>query len=192
MNIVKEFQEIMEKVNTETFFAGKGLGNEIAFYIYDYDPKFELEVRDSISEFHKKIEKVACKRVKHIDMLDFVVSYLKNNELLEAAYNLQKESGNANLLEALKGVVNEEKLTEIIGKEVLDEKSDLLLISGIGKAYPISRAHNLLNNLHSKIGSIPLIMFYPGKYDKQSLRLFNEFKDDNYYRAFKLIDRQGY
>ncbi|MFZ2746924.1 MAG: BREX protein BrxB domain-containing protein [Lactococcus raffinolactis] len=31
-------------------------------------------------------------------------------------------------------------------------------------------------------------MFFPGKYDGQSLMLFSEIKDDNYYRAFKLVD----
>jgi hypothetical protein len=30
-------------------------------------------------------------------------------------------------------------------------------------------------------------MFYPGRYDGQSLRLFNALVDDNYYRAFSLV-----
>jgi len=30
-------------------------------------------------------------------------------------------------------------------------------------------------------------MFYPGKYDGFSLRLFNKLKDDHYYRAFQLV-----
>ena len=38
------------------------------------------------------------------------------------------------------------------------------------------------------IDTVPVVMFYPGKYDGQELILFNEIKDDNYYRAFKLVD----
>jgi hypothetical protein len=30
-------------------------------------------------------------------------------------------------------------------------------------------------------------MFYPGRYDGQSLRLFGKIKSNNYYRAFKLV-----
>ena len=30
-------------------------------------------------------------------------------------------------------------------------------------------------------------MFYPGRYDGQSLRLFGKLKNTNYYRAFKLV-----
>ena len=35
---------------------------------------------------------------------------------------------------------------------------------------------------------VPVVMFYPGEYDGQELVLFGEIKDDNYYRAFKLVD----
>jgi len=34
---------------------------------------------------------------------------------------------------------------------------------------------------------VPVIMFFPGSYDGQSLKLFKRFNDDNYYRAFQLI-----
>ena len=34
---------------------------------------------------------------------------------------------------------------------------------------------------------IPVVLFYPGEYTGQSLTLFNEFADDNYYRAFNLL-----
>jgi hypothetical protein len=30
-------------------------------------------------------------------------------------------------------------------------------------------------------------MFYPGKYDGYSLRLFNTLAEDHYYRAFRLV-----
>ena len=36
--------------------------------------------------------------------------------------------------------------------------------------------------------NVPVVLFYPGNYDGQELVLFGEIKDDNYYRAFKLVD----
>ena len=61
------------------------------------------------------------------------------------------------------------------------------------------RSHTLLNNLHAIMGQTPLVMFYPGKYDKMTLRLFGKTvlagvtnedgkKAAPYYRAFRLID----
>ena len=34
---------------------------------------------------------------------------------------------------------------------------------------------------------VPIVMFYPGEFNGQSLSLFNKFHDGNYYRAFNLI-----
>ena len=64
----------------------------------------------------------------------------------------------------------------------------VVFITGIGKCYPIIRSHTILNNLHQVIDKVPVVMFYPGKYDGQELVLFGEIKDDNYYRAFKLVE----
>ena len=61
------------------------------------------------------------------------------------------------------------------------------ILKSIGKIFPFVRSHKILNNLHQVFDRAPVVMFYPGKYDGQSLQLFEEFKDDNYYRAFKLL-----
>ena len=67
-------------------------------------------------------------------------------------------------------------------------KKSVVFITGIGKCYPILRSHTVLNNLHQVVDQVPVVLFYPGKYDGQELVLFGEIKDDNYYRAFKLVD----
>ena len=63
----------------------------------------------------------------------------------------------------------------------------IVFLTGIGKCYPILRSHKVLNNLHQAFVRCPVVLFFPGTYDEQSLMLFNEIKDDNYYRAFKLV-----
>ena len=37
------------------------------------------------------------------------------------------------------------------------------------------------------MGQTPLVLFYPGRYDGQALRLFGKLTNDNYYRAFTLV-----
>jgi len=34
---------------------------------------------------------------------------------------------------------------------------------------------------------VPVVLLYPGEYSGQSLTLFGEFEDDNYYRAFNIV-----
>ena len=64
---------------------------------------------------------------------------------------------------------------------------DLILMNGVGNVWPWIRAHSLLNNLQQVTGDIPLLLFYSGAYDGQSLRLFGKLGGDNYYRAFRLV-----
>ena len=49
------------------------------------------------------------------------------------------------------------------------------------------RSHNILNNLQHVFDDVPVVLFYPGDYNGQTLTLFEAFMDDNYYRAFNLI-----
>ena len=67
------------------------------------------------------------------------------------------------------------------------EEHDLIIASGAGLVWPLLRTHSLLNNLQPVMGNTPLLLFYPGRYDGQSLRLFGKLKNNNYYRAFKLV-----
>lgn len=72
--------------------------------------------------------------------------------------------------------------------ELIKEKAknkNLVIITGVGKIYPIVRSHALLNNLQNLFNETKVILFFPREYTTTDLRLFG-FKDNNYYRAFKL------
>lgn len=196
----KRLNKILPKITSDEFLGGKGIGNEIAFHIFDYPPEQELKIRQHIDFLLDHIQRIKPDlQVKHINVFDFILEYLEERGYLQKALLMQREKGNANLLEALKGLLNEKNIAARLGSIVQPEQSGLILISGIGSAYPMLRSHTLLNNLHSIMGLTPLVMFYPGKYDQTSLRLFgksgtvggansNQTKSVNYYRAFRLID----
>ncbi|MBR3026334.1 MAG: DUF1788 domain-containing protein, partial [Oscillospiraceae bacterium] len=68
------------------------------------------------------------------------------------------------------------------------EGADVIFLTGIGKCFPLFRAHNVLNNLNNIVNNVPVVMFYPGNFNGQYLVLFSKIEDDNHYRAFKLVD----
>jgi Domain of unknown function (DUF1788) len=91
--------------------------------------------------------------------------------------------------ELLKAVINVANVEEFIKKMQYEQQAgDIVLITGVGKVYPFMRSHLIINNLHPLLDKVPVVVFYPGKYDGQSLQLFGKFKDDNHYRAFRLVD----
>jgi hypothetical protein len=180
--------KILPRIVSDEFLMGRGIGNEIAFYIFDYPPEEELRVRDHIRFLLEHIPKQRPGlRVKHVNLFHFVLDYLKSRNLLDKAIKMQSEKGDDALLKALAGPLHETKLASAFAEVARPEQHDLVILSGVGSVWPLLRSHSLLNNLHPIMGRTPLVMFYPGRYDGQSLRLFGKLRQNNYYRAFRLI-----
>ena len=100
---------------------------------------------------------------------------------------MQGKKGNPALAKALKGPLESKKIARIFTAEADPDNHDLILISGVGSAWPMLRSHNLLNNLHPLMGSTPVVMFYPGVYTGAGMKLFGRMRENNYYRAFQLV-----
>lgn len=184
----ERLNKILPRVIADDFLSGRGIGNEIAFYIFDYPPEHEVRVREHLRILLEHIPKQKPNlRVYHINLFDFVLDYLKGRNLLDRAIQKQKKDGDEALKSALVAPLHETKLASVFAEVVRPEQQDLVLMSGLGTAWPLLRSHVLLNNLHPIMGQTPLVMFYPGRYDGQSLRLFGKLKNKNYYRAFKLV-----
>jgi hypothetical protein len=68
----ERLNKILPRVISDEFLSGSGIGNEIAFYIFDYPPEDELRVRDYLRTLLDHIPKQKHGlRVKHIDLFDF-------------------------------------------------------------------------------------------------------------------------
>jgi hypothetical protein len=119
-----------------------------------------------------------------------ILKILEDRNLLQRAFDLEAKKGNNDLAKTIKPMVRPEKVVEKI-QELVQGNEDLIFITGVGASWPIMRSHTILNNLHPVLDRTPVVMFFPGSYDGQELRLFDTFKDDNYYRAFPLIPRRS-
>jgi hypothetical protein len=184
----ERLNQILPRITSEDFLGGRGLGNEIAFFIFDYLPEDELRMRQHIKFLLEHIPKHKPKlRVAHVNLFDFVIEHLQERKLLDKTLELQRTKGGDFVLRQLEKILHPEKLAPLLAEQVKPGEKDLVLISGVGNVWPLMRTHSLLSNLHPVMGQTPLVMFYPGKYDGQTLRLFGKIKSDNYYRAFRLI-----
>lgn len=175
--------KVFEKITSNDFLNNRGLGNDIGFYIFDYPAEEELVVRRHIADMIENLTKKSFS-ITHLNLYHEVLTYLRERNFLEKSYIMQKQKGNAALINALSGPLNPTRLTEYIASKV--DACDVIIVTGVGSAWPLVRAHEILNNLQSKVGQIPLIMFYPGEYNQLSLSLFGRISANNYYRAFKL------
>jgi hypothetical protein len=185
----QRLDKILDRLTSDDFLHGRGLGNEIPFYAFDYPPEHELAVREHIRFLLEQLPKRRPGlRVAHVNLFALMVEHLKARGFYEKALQKQRQQGDAALRKALAAPLDAAKLAAVLADQVDPANRDLVLVSGVGSAYPLLRTHNLLNNLHHRMGSTPLVLFYPGVYDGQSLRLFGLLPDKPYYRAFRLVD----
>ena len=180
--------KILDRLTSEKFLSNSGLGNEIGFYIFDYPPECEVAVRDHIQFILRQLPKSKPDlRFTHINLFDLILGYLKNRNLLDRVLDIELKKGSEALLSALKGPLDAKKIAKEFITLAPPEDNDLVLVSGVGSVYPMLRSHNLLNNLHHLMEDTPLVVFYPGVFTGQGLRLFGKLKETNYYRAFQLV-----
>jgi hypothetical protein len=180
--------QVIDRLLSKELLANEGLGNEIGFYIFDYEPEKELQVREFIETIKDQLPKRKPDiRFMHINLFELLIGYLQERNLLDRAFQLQKDKGDEELLKALKGPLHELKIAKYFVERAKPEEHDLILMSGIGNSWPVLRSHTLLNSLHPLMNDTPLVIFYPGKFDGQGLRLFGKLKESNYYRAFRLV-----
>ena len=180
--------QIPEKILTPEFLQGQGLGNEIGFWIFDYAPEEELRVREYLSFLNGFLQKKHSHlNVASINLLEMMRDYLTERKFLDKACQMQQQKGGQALLKALAGPMHMDKFAPYIMQRTNAAERDIILIHGVGSVWPVLRAHNLLNKLHALLGHKPVVLFYPGEYNGQSLTLFNRIPSNNYYRAFSLV-----
>ena len=174
-----------------SFRQNKGLGNEVGYYIFDYPAEQELLVRERIEYIKKKNEQSSDDyRIVEFDLYDIIIGILKSKGYLEKCFEFEKSKGFDRITKSVGNMLRITSKDSLIVRYIQENTPEkaIVLLTGIGKCYPILRSHTVLNNLHQVIDYVPVVMFYPGKYSGQDLLLFSEIKDDNYYRAFKLVD----
>ncbi|SFC67073.1 protein of unknown function [Alkalibacterium subtropicum] len=189
--ITVRLDELNEKLSDPKILSNKGLGNEVGFYIFDYEPEDELVVRDAIPYIKKQIQREnPGTKIQVFDLFDIVLAFFEERGYMDKNFKMEDKKRSEFLYDKMKKALKLATDNDWIVKYIsahMDEDA-MIFITGVGKAYPIVRSHTVLNNLQTVVEKKPLIMFYPGRYENGGLRLFSRFMDDNYYRAFKLIE----
>jgi len=189
LSLEERLNQILPRITSRDFLDSKGLGNEIGFWVFDYPPERELDVRNFVAgtvlpALAKQSPPI---HVATVNLLQLVTDLLEERKLLDKTLEMQKTKGDDSTLAALRSVLKEDKLAQTIAKEHDIARLDVLILTGVGAVYPMLRTHTLLSALHPIMGNTPLLMFFPGRYDGHSLRLFNTLAEDHYYRAFRLV-----
>ena len=192
MNIDVKLSQIESKIKDESFRQNRGLSNEVGYYIFDYDPQFELKVRDEVSRLVNKYNADSSHSfsVVEFDLYEIIIEIIEDEEVsLDEIFSYEQEDGIKETIDAIISLLQLNSENNLIVNYIVNRTPDdcVVFLTGVGKSYPILRSHNVLNNLHQKLDKVPVVLFFPGKYSGTDFKLFNTIESTNYYRAFPLI-----
>jgi hypothetical protein len=192
LTIQQRLNALLPALQSPRLLGNQGIGNEIGFYIFDYDPQDEPVVQQHIPKLRSQLEAPPISlKILEVNLYSAILSILEERRVLEKAFEKEAKEGNSALEKSIKPLVRPEQVVAYIQKQLQGDEQ-LIFLTGVGACYPMLRSHTVLNNLHPVLDRTPLVMFFPGSYDGHELRLFNTLKDDNYYRAFPLVPRREY
>jgi len=122
----ERLNQVLPRLASPDVLSNRGAGGEIGFWVFDYPPEQEMQMRAWITDV---IEPELPKRkpgirFKVIDLFEFVIALLEERNLLEKAFAKQMNEGDEAVLKSLRPVLKEDKLAarlvEVAGLQNLD------------------------------------------------------------------------
>lgn len=190
MEFNERLDKIWDRISDQDFLANRGVANEVRYYVFDYEPCDELIIRDKIKALKKQNNPDADGfQIVEFDLYEMVISILEEKGYIDKCVKFEEQKGMEYLYTAVTKMLRLTNDDNLIVNRILESTPEnaVVFLTGVGKVFPFVRSHNVLNNLHQVLDSVPVVMFYPGTWNGQSLSLFGTITDGNYYRAFPLI-----
>lgn len=192
--ISERLDQLERKIKKPRFRQNRGKANEVNYWVFDYDPKKELEVREWINYMeHKNAKGTNGFKLVVFDIYDLMIDHLEKKHFIEKTVKMEQNRGLPRIMESVRRTLRITDADNVIVSYIAEHipENAVVFLIGIGKCYPLLEAEEVFNkvlyNMPSRFASVPMILFYPGKYTEQELIVFNEEKEQNYYRAFRIV-----
>lgn len=183
-DIKERLDNLRVHIQEPEFLEGKGLSNEVNIRIFCYDAEDEMTVRQFIDQITTD-QSLGCNLVE-CNLYEIFLSLCDDIDITDAIAEMEEEDGKDFLLEQLHSAIGESEFIEKIQYSP-HRAGDVLLLTGVGDAFPFMRVHSLLEALQPYFSDIPILVMYPGTFDGSYVRLFDKLTPNAYYRAFNEI-----
>ncbi|HEY9169441.1 MAG TPA: BREX protein BrxB domain-containing protein [Lutibacter sp.] len=168
-------------------------------YMYMYDAEKEYEIDKEILDIKNRLHRPNnYLDVMVLDIFEEFLAYLKQEKFGKSnkyEFYLEHEISKSEAVDkALKQDAYDERFLNFLNNKINDHLKNAnnyevayVFVKGFGNAFPYIRASRFMSKFEGFIKGYKLIMFYPGE-AKEYYSLFGLLKDENLYRAIKLIN----
>ena len=132
-NVYDRLDKIFPILMDKRFREGKGLGNEIGFYIFDYDPEDEIIVREHIEFLKQKINNESRDiNIREFDLYGIMIEILENKGYLEKIFDMEREKGTTAILRPIKSTLRLTQKNDLVVEYIRDrvEADDIVFLTG--------------------------------------------------------------
>lgn len=182
--INERLDRLRSLVQNPEFLEGKGLSNEVNIRFFCYDPKDEMVVR-FFTEKLLSDKNLDCHLIEY-NLYKVFLSICEDKRIINRIPLQEERRGTAFVSEQLKNMANSEFFVKKMQYEP-HKLGDVILITGVGEAFPFIRVHALLDAMQPYFSDVPILVMYPGTFDGHYMRLFDKLSPNAYYRAFNIV-----
>lgn len=193
-SLVERLDQMEAAIKKTSFRQNKGKANEVNYWVFDYPPERELEVRERIEYLKNKNSKGADGfELVVFDLYDLIMDHLESKNFIKKCEALEAKNGIGRVVSAVQHTLKITDKDNLMVKYIKEHTPDnpVVFLMGIGKCFPLLQSPEVFNkvlyNMPQEFSHVPMVLFYPGTYTEQELVIFNELPEDNYYRAFRLV-----
>ncbi|BDH57367.1 DUF1788 domain-containing protein [Tsukamurella sp. PLM1] len=180
-------------MRSDDFLHMRGQLGEVPYFILGHPPADEPEVGQQIKRLVGRLRADGIE-VCEVDLWALARAMWDEtgqwDQILEQESALPKEA-----FADVGNVISPEKylsprITSVVREQ--EPAPQVVLLTHVGRLYPLVRAHAVLNTLQPLLSDLPVVLVFPGEYRQSptqgaSLVLFGQLLDDDYYRAFDLL-----
>ena len=182
--LMERLDNLRALIQTLDFLEGKGLSNEVNIRIFCYDPKMEMAVR----HFTEKLvtdQSLTCHVIEN-NLYRVFLSICDDKRITDRVAQQEEKKGKQFVLDQMKRMANNMAFVNKM-QYTPHKRRDVVLITGVGEAFPFIRVHTLLDAMQPFFSDVPVLVMYPGAYDGRYVKLFDRLTPNPYYRAFNVI-----
>ena len=140
--LMERLDNLRAMIQTPEFLEGKGLSNEVNIRIFCYDPKDEMAVRHFTEKLVSDRE-LSCRLIEY-NLYDIFLSICDEKRITDRIPAQEEKKGSRFIADQMTRMANNVAFIKKMQYEP-QKPGDVILITGVGAAFPFIRVHSLLD-----------------------------------------------
>ncbi len=163
-NLDHMFGALFEVIRSDRFLDGRGLGNELPYFISAYHPSLQTQMDTLVPQLAKRLTNHGIP-VLWLNIYDLVVELLRSRGIWDRLLQRESQIAKDQFLTTLRNVSDvKEQIVPLVAAKLAAAQCRALLLDGVGLVFPFLRSHNVLENLQTVTRQTPTVLFFPGDY----------------------------